>query len=458
MTATQTQLRRGSTTDHSSFTGAVGEVTVDTTKDTLVVHDGSTAGGFPLARADQAQPLDAALTSIAALGTAADKLLYTTGVDTFAEASLTAAARTVLDDATVAAMLATMGGAPLASPTFTGTPAAPTATAGTNTTQLATTAFVTTAVGAISGGSPGGSSGLVQYNNAGAFGAAANLSIDASGNPVLATSTPTTPASGSVSLYAADLAGRPMPAAKGPSGAASALAPHLGMARRMEWTAVNNSGTLGAYGGTLTTAGTATARAIAGGSYFSLSRRISGLSASSAGSSAEFRHNQLSYCLGDAAGAGGFTFVARFAIADAAAVANARMFAGFYGSAGAIASVDPSTLLNIIGVGCDAGGTNLVIMHNDGAGLATTVSLGANFPTNTRSTDVYELALYCPPNGSSVGYRVRRLNTGDELSGTLSSNLPAGATLLSPHVWRNNGSTALAVDIALMGLYVESDT
>ena len=40
-----------------------------------------------------------------------------------------------------------LGHAPLASPTFTGTPAAPTATAGTSTTQLATTAFVTTAVG-----------------------------------------------------------------------------------------------------------------------------------------------------------------------------------------------------------------------------------------------------------------------------------------------------------------------
>lgn len=36
--------------------------------------------------------------------------------------------------------------AALASPTFTGTPKAPTATAGTNTTQIATTAFVTTAV------------------------------------------------------------------------------------------------------------------------------------------------------------------------------------------------------------------------------------------------------------------------------------------------------------------------
>lgn len=36
--------------------------------------------------------------------------------------------------------------APKESPTFTGTPAAPTASAGTNTTQIATTAFVTTAV------------------------------------------------------------------------------------------------------------------------------------------------------------------------------------------------------------------------------------------------------------------------------------------------------------------------
>lgn len=37
--------------------------------------------------------------------------------------------------------------APLASPAFTGTPTAPTATAGTNNTQVATTAFVTTAIG-----------------------------------------------------------------------------------------------------------------------------------------------------------------------------------------------------------------------------------------------------------------------------------------------------------------------
>jgi hypothetical protein len=46
--ARQVQLRRGTTAEHSTFTGAVGEVTVDTDKDVVVVHDGSTAGGFPL--------------------------------------------------------------------------------------------------------------------------------------------------------------------------------------------------------------------------------------------------------------------------------------------------------------------------------------------------------------------------------------------------------------------------
>lgn len=39
------QLRRGTTAQNDAFTGAVGEVTVDTTKKTLRLHDGSTAGG-----------------------------------------------------------------------------------------------------------------------------------------------------------------------------------------------------------------------------------------------------------------------------------------------------------------------------------------------------------------------------------------------------------------------------
>ena len=48
------KLRRGTTSQHSSFTGAEGEVTVDTDKETLVVHDGSTAGGHAVAAEDMA--------------------------------------------------------------------------------------------------------------------------------------------------------------------------------------------------------------------------------------------------------------------------------------------------------------------------------------------------------------------------------------------------------------------
>ena len=48
--AGELQLRRGTTVEHGSFTGAEAEVTVDTDKDTLVVHDGVTAGGHAVAK------------------------------------------------------------------------------------------------------------------------------------------------------------------------------------------------------------------------------------------------------------------------------------------------------------------------------------------------------------------------------------------------------------------------
>lgn len=48
--AVQVQRRRGTTAEHSTFTGAAGEITIDTDKDTVVVHDGATAGGHPLAK------------------------------------------------------------------------------------------------------------------------------------------------------------------------------------------------------------------------------------------------------------------------------------------------------------------------------------------------------------------------------------------------------------------------
>jgi hypothetical protein len=46
--ATQVQLRRGTSTQNDSFTGAQGELTFDTTNKRVRIHDGATAGGFEL--------------------------------------------------------------------------------------------------------------------------------------------------------------------------------------------------------------------------------------------------------------------------------------------------------------------------------------------------------------------------------------------------------------------------
>jgi hypothetical protein len=100
------QLRGGTTAEHASFTGAVREVTVDTTKDTLVVHDGTTAGGHALSTAADVS---------AALATLVDSAPATLN-------TLNELAAALGDDANYAATTTAAIGlkAPIASPTFTG--------------------------------------------------------------------------------------------------------------------------------------------------------------------------------------------------------------------------------------------------------------------------------------------------------------------------------------------------
>ena len=51
--AIQVKFRRGSNGQHSSFTGANGEITIDTTNKTIRVHDGVTVGGTRLAKINE---------------------------------------------------------------------------------------------------------------------------------------------------------------------------------------------------------------------------------------------------------------------------------------------------------------------------------------------------------------------------------------------------------------------
>ena len=98
--AKQLQLRRGTTTEHNTFTGADGEVTVDTNKKTVVVHDGITAGGFPVASRANA---DGTISLLKKDGTSAgtinsDGLFNNTLTSTNTNQALTAAQGKVLKD------------------------------------------------------------------------------------------------------------------------------------------------------------------------------------------------------------------------------------------------------------------------------------------------------------------------------------------------------------------------
>ena len=109
--AIQIQLRQGTTTEHNTFTGAVGEVTVDTTKDTLVVHDGVTVGGFPVASKANA---DGTISLIKKDGTSAgtinaDGLFNNTLTSTNTNQALTAAQGKVLKDTLDTAVSSSFG-------------------------------------------------------------------------------------------------------------------------------------------------------------------------------------------------------------------------------------------------------------------------------------------------------------------------------------------------------------
>jgi len=187
-------------------------------------------------------------------------------------------------------------------------------------------------------------------------------------------------------------------------------------------------------------------------------RRIGYVSVATAGGICGTRHGALQWARSVDPALGGWTYSARFGVSDASAVANARMFVGMTArpSGGSLPNANPSTNVNIIGVGNDVGEANLSIMHNDGSGTATKIGLGSAFPANTRNTDAYELWLKCNAD-LSITYKVKNLITGIEASGNLATDLPlAEVELLSPEIWRNNGTTALAVSIDILDQMMEA--
>jgi len=304
-----------------------------------------------------------------------------------------------------------------------------------------------------------GQSGSVLFNNAGVTGGTTSLLIDGGNLTFNAISTPTAPAASKVTLFGSNVGGRILPAILGPSGRSTSLQPHIGRNRIGSWLPPGNATTVPvAYGIAAPTAtGTATTRTVATTNAVTQQRRLGYVSAAGAGSLAGFRTAAAQFFRGSGAGLGGFHLIIRFAPSDAAAVAGARMFVGLFATTTAPTNVNPSTLLNTVGVGADTADTSLSVIHNDGAGTATKIALGAGFPANSLSTNAYELILFCAPNAASISYRVENLVTPAVASGELTTDIPANTQLLGIQGWRSNNATALAVGIDLISCYIETD-
>lgn len=265
-------------------------------------------------------------------------------------------------------------------------------------------------------------------------------------------------------IYSKPLANRALPKFIGPSGLATAMQPLLARNKIGYWNPPGNGTAVpGVFGYNAPTAlGTATTRNVATTNLFTRMRRLGYVSSATAANFAGQRQTNTQITLGDGAGLGGFFKVTRFGFSDAAVVSGARSFVGISSSTSAPTNVEPSTLTNAIGVGHGAADTNLKLYYG-GSVAQTPIDLGANFPSNTSNTDVYELALFAPPSTTAtVYYEVTRLNTGHTATGTLTGTagvvVPLATTLLTYMLaWRTNNATAAAVGIDIMSDYIETD-
>ncbi len=305
-------------------------------------------------------------------------------------------------------------------------------------------------------GAPGGANTEVQFNAAGVFGGATFLSIDAAGYPTLGEATSTTPAApaAGATLFERFRAGRRMLAQVGPSGLDYAMQPWIATNKIGWWTAQGNGTVVSIINLANSIQGTATPRNVATTNLASSLRRIAYVSSAVAGSSCGTRHGLAQFWRGNAAGLGGFMYVARFVVDTV--TAGMRWFVGLSATTAALGNVNPSTLLNTIGFGIDAGQTTVRFFTNDGAGVATAVDLGASFPATTANV-VYEARLFCAPNGSVVDWSLERLDVAALSEGTAAADLPGNTTLLSPQIQFNNGASAAAVAVAVVSQYIETD-
>jgi hypothetical protein len=311
------------------------------------------------------------------------------------------------------------------------------------------------------GGSPGGASGEIQFNNAGAFAGAADVEIEGGQLRLPAIGVPTAPATGGVKLFGLNMAGRSVPAMLREAGRATALQASMAETRLSWWSASGNGQTDTQSSFVAGSTGTSTAVNVATTNFRSRMRWREWLQTTASTTAVVgFRGGAMQYSVGsNIADTGGFFLAIIFSPATGVTNASHRLFVGMQPNVSAPTDVNPSTLLNICGIGYDAADTQIQFMHNDGTGAATKIALGASFPKpNADRTKAYRLFLYSPPGTTqSLSYLLRDLETGAEATGTVTTDLPAATTFLGLNCYASVGGVSSVVGFAVAQMIIETD-
>lgn len=224
----------------------------------------------------------------------------------------------------------------------------------------------------------------------------------------------------------------------------------------------NNSATIGVEGGvTMSTSASVQAQAVINTNF--ASKHIKAryyASVVSTGRYSGTRGTSQLWFLG-----AGFLYTCDFNISDTVYGATCQQFYGMQGSVqdlnyGGASVIAVNTLINCIGVGSDAGDTNLQIFHNDAAGTCTKIDLGAGFPANRTnlsfSTTVYSVLIYNGPSSSDVHVKVINAETGASVETLINTNLPATTLGLNFYASRAMGAAVTNTgqfDLSKLGVY-----
>lgn len=270
------------------------------------------------------------------------------------------------------------------------------------------------------------------------------------------TTAPTTPAAGNVVEWGRAVGGRGIIAITNSDGLTTTLQGSLGQTKVALWSALNTTALTATGAAALSATGTATAvTSWTSTNIYTSTQKVEYLvTVAAAAAVAGFFLNYAPFWRGNAAGLGGFFFVARVGIATGVTTATKRCFIGMSNSIVAPTDVNPSTLTNIIGVGYDAADTTWQLMFN-AASTTTKVNTSITRPSADRTTMV-EVVIYVPPNGTTATVQITDLGAGTTFTGSNSANIPANTTFLSPRGYASVGGTSSVVGIALTSLYIET--